>query len=139
MSVTPTKFVRKPFEVDAVEITAENIEEVAQWCGGEVKESEAKKPGQETQKFIKVAVKRPLNDRQTRGYPGDWILSAGNGFKVYTQKAFSGSFEEQTDRIFEVLERQDQRIEMEDEMYEADLTEPDVLQVTRPHFSGVGN
>lgn len=138
MLVTPTKFVRKPFAVDAVEVTSENIVDVAQWCGGEVRESEPKKPGQETQSFIKVPVKRPLNDRQTRAYPGDWILSAGTGFKVYTPKAFTSSFEEQTDRMFEVIEQMDERVKEEDELYCEGYTEPQVLEVMRPKFEGVG-
>ena len=90
-----TKYVRKPFEVDAVQVAAENIDEVAKWCQGEVHFENPGVLGAEppTNPFIKVHVARALNDRQTRAMVGDWVLYAGTGFKVYTNKAFTKSFE----------------------------------------------
>jgi hypothetical protein len=84
-----TKFVRKPFEVEAVKVTESNLEEVSSWCQGEVQTDGVRS-------FIKVRVARALNDRQTKAYPGDWVLYAGTGFKVYTEKAFRKTFEEGT-------------------------------------------
>jgi hypothetical protein len=81
------KFARKPFYVDAVRISEANIEEVAQWCEGSVELTE------DGQKHVKVKVHRPLTDRQTQAFVGDWVLFAGTGFKVYTPKAFDKSFE----------------------------------------------
>lgn len=86
MSVTTQKYVRKPFEVDAVQVTAENISAVADWCLGEVIEENGAR-------FIKVKVPRVLNDRQTKAFVGDWVLHAGGGFKVYMSKAFNQSFD----------------------------------------------
>jgi hypothetical protein len=82
------QYIRKPFPVEAVPVTTENFEEVAAWCGGSIK------PDSEGEKHIRVRVKHPLNSRQTRAYVGDWILKAGDSFKVYTAKAFENSFEE---------------------------------------------
>lgn len=79
------KFTRKPFEVDAVQVTAENINDVAKWCQGEV-------VNEDGQQFVKVRVLRVLNDRQTKAFIGDWVLYAGTGYKVYTAKAFQKSF-----------------------------------------------
>lgn len=81
------KFARKPFYVDAVRVSEANIEEVAQWCNGKVMENE------DGQRYVKVTVLRPLNDRQTEAFIGDWVLYAGTGFKVYTTKAFDKAFE----------------------------------------------
>lgn len=135
MLVQPQKFVRKPFVVTGLEVTPENIDEVAEWCGGEVRTSEGRnKSGEAAQKYIKVAVKRPLNDRQTRAYYGDWVLSAGTGFKVYTQKAFASSFEEQTDRMFDVIERMDARGEQEETLFDEGLTEPETREILNPQF-----
>lgn len=84
--IETSKYARKPFEVDAVQVTAENMEEVAQWCEGEVtSEGDAK--------FVKVNVVQVLNERQTKAFVGDWVLFARNGYKVYTEKAFKKSFE----------------------------------------------
>lgn len=80
------KFARKPFYVDAVRVSEANIEEVAQWCDGAVET-------EENQRYVKVKVLRPLNDRQTQAFIGDWVLFAGTGFKVYTTKAFDKAFE----------------------------------------------
>lgn len=85
------KFARKPFFVDAVRVTSENMERVAEWCQGDVNTINTDN-GEE--KYVKVRVHRPLTDRQTQAFVGDWILYAGTGFKVYTPKAFEKSFEE---------------------------------------------
>lgn len=81
------KFARKPFYVDAVRISEENMEEVAQWCKGEIQVDP------QEGRHIKVRVLRPMNERQTTAFVGDWILDGGTGFKVYTAKAFDKSFE----------------------------------------------
>ena len=80
------KFARKPFYVDAVRVSETNIEEVAQWCDGIIEDSSEGK-------FIRVKVHRPLTERQTQAFIGDWVLFAGSGFKVYVPKAFDKSFE----------------------------------------------
>lgn len=87
MSVVPEKYVRKPFEVEAVQVTEENLTEIADWCDGDIRHTADKVP------FVKVQVARPLTSRQTRAFVGDWILFAGRGFKVYTSKAFEGAFD----------------------------------------------
>lgn len=81
------KFARKPFYVDAARVSEDNIEEVAAWCDGTVETDN------EGALHVKVKVHRPLTERQTRAYIGDWVLFAGIGFKVYTPKAFDKSFE----------------------------------------------
>lgn len=84
------QFSRKPFYVDAVRVTPENMEEVAGWCKGtlvqEVVDGTLKQ-------YIKVDVRNPQTENQTRARVGDWVLIAGNsGFKVYTNKAFEMTF-----------------------------------------------
>lgn len=80
-----TKFTRKPFEVEAVQVTDQNIDEVASWCQGEVITLDGVK-------HIKVRVLRVINERQTQAFVGDWVLYAGTGYKVYPDKAFKKSF-----------------------------------------------
>jgi len=86
------KFIRKPFAVDAIQVTSENMQEVAQWCQGEILTTEAseKRPAEN---YINVRVVRPLSPRQTRAFVGDWVLYSGTGYKVYTPKAFDRGFE----------------------------------------------
>ena len=103
------RYVRDPFYVDAVQITSANMEDVAKWCNGDVRSSAKGDPDIETtldptndktrvpEKYIKVRVVRPANDRQTMAFVGDWILYAGTGYKVYTDRAFQKSFSKADD------------------------------------------
>lgn len=89
--IETAKYARKPFQVDAVQVTAENINEVAEWCQGEVLTSQPQERDT-AEPYIKVRVHRALNERQTKAFVGDWVLYAGLGYKVYTDKAFGKSF-----------------------------------------------
>lgn len=82
------QYVRKQFNIDAVQITEKNMADVAAWTDGSIQTDDNNK------KFVKVDVKRPLNLRQTQAFIGDWVLCAGEGFKCYTNKAFRSSFEQ---------------------------------------------
>jgi hypothetical protein len=93
MALDIKQYARKPFFVDAVQITADNMEEVALWCAGEIREEEPDHEGATPTKYVHVRVHRPLNERQSRGYIGDWVLYAGTGYKVYNNKAFNNSFD----------------------------------------------
>lgn len=119
------EFERLPFSVQAVEVTAENMKQVAKWCGGEIKS--AGRRG--IQKFIWIEVKRALNDRQKSAYIGDWVLRAGSGYKVYTPKAFSESFRNKTEHMVEtvgnMLDREKAEDKLEDDQF--DSKTPDEL------------
>lgn len=86
------KFKRNPFYVDAVKVTVDNMDEVAAWCQGKV-QILGMPDGSEPETFIKIKVFRPANERQTKAFPGDWVLHAGRGFKVYQDEAFLRDFE----------------------------------------------
>lgn len=93
MTLALEKYVRKPFYVEAVQVTEENISEVAAWCGGNIFSDNLESPDGRLAKYVQVRVRKPLNERQTKAYVNDWILFAGGGYKVYTPKAFLGCFE----------------------------------------------
>lgn len=94
-------YSRIPFVVSAVQVTEDNMKIVASVCGGEILYS-TKKTGEGENAtsvklpYIKVDVHHPLNERQTKAYAGDWILKSEAGYKVYTEKAFTRSFEKVT-------------------------------------------
>lgn len=83
---------RKPFQVEAVQVTVDNLEKVAEWCQG-ILDTDFHPEDEVGKVFIRVKVKHPLNARQTKAYLGDWVLKAGEGFKVYNDVAFEKSFE----------------------------------------------
>ena len=83
------RYAKKPFYVNAVQVTEQNIEAVSVWCGGEILTLEG--PGDVV--YIKVPVENPLNEKQTHALVGSWILEATTGFKMYGNKAFLKNFE----------------------------------------------
>lgn len=91
--IETNKFARRPFYVDAVQVTEDNLNDVATWCQGDVRTTDMPE-GAAVENYVKVRVHRPLTERQTKAFIGDWVLYAGTGFKVYTTKAFEKSFEE---------------------------------------------
>ena len=93
--INPIKYKRKTFEVEAVQVTAQNLQEAAKWCGGDVRFENNNLDIDSA--YIKVKVRRPLSEKQTRAAVGDWILLSESGYKVYTSRAFESSFVEATD------------------------------------------
>ena len=88
-----SKYLRKQFPVDAVQVTPDNMESVAKWSGGSIKEN-GEKEGHLSRKYIKVNVFNAKDEKQTQADLGDWVLKSGNSIKVYTDKAFRKSFEQ---------------------------------------------
>lgn len=79
------RYARRPFFVDAAQVTEENMQELADWCSGHIITTN-------TDKYIKVKVKRPTNPRQTTAMVGDWILVSEYGYKVFSQRNFELKF-----------------------------------------------
>ena len=91
MSLAIKHYTHVPMHVHAVQVTAENIAEVAAWCEGVINSS--------SETYIKVATIKPLRDRQTQAFIGDWVIKTGFGFKVYKNKAFGFSFVESPEPV----------------------------------------
>lgn len=108
-TVNPKKYLRKPFEVEAIQVTDQNFDAVAAWCGGKivtVQETQAELPEFDTvpqRRYISVEVARPLSRRQTEAYVGDWILYASKGYKVYANRPFMKNFEEKGEAVEELF------------------------------------
>lgn len=81
-------FCRKTFSVQAVRITASNIRQLAEWCGGEYKTPENAAPY--------IVVPRGHAGNTVRGYIGDWVtrLSSANNYHVYKDHVFKEAFKE---------------------------------------------
>jgi hypothetical protein len=86
-------YQRKPFVVEGVQITEENFEAVAEWCGGDIRTQTVMSDGG-AKRYIKVRVNRPISERQTKAYVGDWVFYSGSGYKVYTDSAAQKTFDE---------------------------------------------
>lgn len=79
------KYKRKPFEVEAVEITEENIDELAQYIGTvRVRE-------EDQVKFIQVD--RRLIPNVARVYQGFYMTKMGDNIRCYSPRTFKEQFE----------------------------------------------
>jgi hypothetical protein len=85
-----TTFVRKPFVVEAVEVTAENIAEVAKYVG-DLREKEDGTPY--------ILVDRRLVPNVFRVYPGFFMTKMGENVRCYSRKIFREQFTETTEKI----------------------------------------
>lgn len=83
-------FVRKPFVVEAVEVTAENIEEIAKYVG-DLREKEDGTPY--------ILVDRRLVPNVFRVYPGFFMTRMGENVRCYSRKIFKEQFMEQDAQI----------------------------------------
>lgn len=78
---------RNPLRVEAVQVTEENLREVAAWCGGKVRTNHKTK-----QLFIRVDVLHPREPKHTRALVGNWILKSEMGYKIYSDSAFQNGY-----------------------------------------------
>jgi hypothetical protein len=95
-----TTFVRKPFVVQAVEVTAENINEVAKYIG-DVRERE-----DGTQYIL---VDRRLVPNVFKVYPGFFMTKMGENVRCYSRKIFREQFVEEDESIKPWVEFMDKR------------------------------
>lgn len=78
-----TNYVRKPFTVEAVEVTPENIEELTQLIG-DLRKKEDGTPY--------IQVNRRLVPNIYRVYPGFWVTRMGDNIHCYSPKVFKREF-----------------------------------------------
>lgn len=85
---------RRPFSVEAVQVTRENMAEVAEWCGGEVTDTVS---GSGKVRAVVPYVKVPVQDAKraiaTMALTGNWVVKMGTSFRVYNPKVFGDTFE----------------------------------------------
>lgn len=89
-----TTYVRKPFTVEAIQITRENIEEAAPFIGTLIKEGP-------NAPYILVNSEKVPNVEQV--YPGFWMTRMGKFTRCYSRRAFENEFVEQTPVVAEMV------------------------------------
>ncbi len=83
-------FVRKPFVVEAVEVTKENIAEIAEHVGT-LRQKEDGSPY--------IHVDRRLVPNIYRVFPGFWMTKMGDSVRCYSNQIFSKQFIENAEDI----------------------------------------
>jgi hypothetical protein len=80
-----SKFVRKPFSVEAIEVTTENINDIAKHVGT-LRTKDNGTPY--------IQVDRRLVPNIFRVYPGFWMTKMGDNIRCYSKRAFLEQFVE---------------------------------------------
>lgn len=89
------KFARKPFEVNAVQVTPENAASIAMWCKGELGSADYKLMGVKTQlACVMVPGTGQKKGEMIPALIGSWVVEHNNSFRVFRQKQFDEMFEE---------------------------------------------
>lgn len=101
MPIETARFIRKTFNVEAIQVTDENMAEVADWCGGEVTSLN----GEGMRFYIVVPTLKAKTFRPNMAFAGGWVLKTGLGFTVYTRKGFTTSFEPRDENKFEAVRK----------------------------------
>lgn len=95
MTLEYKEFIRKPFLVEAVEITEENIQSVAKFVGTIEQSGDGSV-------FIKVDPE--LVPNVTRVFPGYFMTRMGDHIRCYTPKVFFDQFTEISATVKEWVE-----------------------------------
>lgn len=82
------EFARRPFVVEALEVTTENIEEIAAFVGTLQKKEDG---------TPYIQVDRRLVPTIYRVYPGFWVTRFGDNIRCYSRKIFLEHFIKLTD------------------------------------------
>lgn len=92
------EFERRPFTVSAVQVTLENVEEVANWCGGKVEMEKVKLVGTETE--LPCIRLQSQNKQEFTASLGHWIVELKGSFRTYKAPAFDASFVEKRPTVY---------------------------------------
>lgn len=138
MGIQVKKYTAKPVVVEAVQVTSENMAEVAKWCKGQIcteaVPAEKSATGEAfTERYVKPKMYRPptvrknnreVDEERSKGYVGKWIIKRGTNFQVYTDQAFANSY---TDNQAIPLAEQHHRDEVSPSIFDGmvqEMTQP---------------
>lgn len=87
------KYFRRPFDVNAVEVTPDNAQEVADWCGGTVAQGDYKHSKYKIQlPVVKVPGNGPNKGKAVDARIGYFVVEHNGSFRVYRPKQFEETF-----------------------------------------------
>ncbi len=84
------KFFRKPFVVEAVQVTEDNINEIAEFVGTICKKDDG---------TPYIQVDRRLIPNVFRVYPGFWMTRMGDNVRCYSARIFNEQFTIVSDEV----------------------------------------
>jgi hypothetical protein len=86
--------IRKSFPVKVVQVTLQNIEEVAEWCGGTIAQRPTRMLGTETLlPVIQLKTQVGGREREFDATLGSWVVELNGSFRAYKHTQFMSSFD----------------------------------------------
>jgi hypothetical protein len=92
------KYDRKPFTVEAVQVTPQNAEKVAEWCGGRVEMVSTPMMGTRMD-LPAVVVPGKGSNKDEIAQVGSWVVVRKNTARMYKRQAFESSFQPSVEQI----------------------------------------
>lgn len=90
MSLNIKHYRVKPDNQEAVEVTKDNMSDIAKWCGGSVMEGMGVEPGDKGDYLYIPTISGPISAR-----PGEIVAKDSNGrFNVFDKDRFNRKYEE---------------------------------------------
>jgi len=88
------QYTRKPFPVDAAQLTLQNLHEVAEWCKGTIEYVPTKMLGTMTDlPVIKIQGQGDNRGKEFTATLGCYIVELKGSFRVYKPQQFESSFD----------------------------------------------
>lgn len=92
------KYDRKPFSVMAVQVTFENVYDVAKWCKGTIVEQKTKMLGVDTAiPSIQVEGQGDTRGKSFVATLGCYVVELKGSFRVYKPASFTSTFQKSGD------------------------------------------
>src|SRR5688500_5754916 len=132
------KFLRRPFEVNAVQVTPQNAAEIAEWCGGTVGEADYKLAGFVCKMgTVLVPGNGPNKGRNIEARIGSYVLELDGKFRVLRKQQFHEMFSPAMGLLRESLKPGDfvQDKDEHDGVWQGEVVYVDQVLVTYP-FKG---
>lgn len=89
------QYTRKPFPVNAVQVSLQNVDEVAEWAGGTVSLRPTKMMGTYTD--LPVIILKGQGENRGKEFEaplGCWIVELNGSFRSYKPQQFDATFDE---------------------------------------------
>ena len=89
------QYTRKPFPVAAVQVTLQNIDEIAEWCKGTIEQVSTKMLG--TMTFlpaVKIQGQGENRGKEFTATLGCWVVEHKGSYRVYKPAQFEATFDE---------------------------------------------
>lgn len=99
---------RKTFRIQAVQVTEEDMEEIAAWCDGRIYIK--KDEGEDPAFYIQFTAIHHKQKQTMKAFVGDWITWSGSSFHHYKDSSFRKGYQLRGDLESRIAEEIQNRI-----------------------------